>query len=88
MQPCPQKHSILSGGQFDPSFFFNWRESDQPILTQYVSERQGNLLTEDQVKLFLVMRAAEVDTECIIYLEVSPKVILFTNPQNLLLTVD
>ena len=68
--------------------FSNWRQSDQPILTQYVSERQGNLLTEDQVKLFLVMRAAEVDTECIICLEVSPKVILFTNPQNLLLTVD
>ena len=68
--------------------FSNWRESDQPILTQYVSERPGNLLTEDQVKLFLVMRTAEVDTECIICLEVSPKVILFTNPQNLLLTVD
>ena len=68
--------------------FFNWRESDQPILTKYVTERPGNLLTEDQVKLFLVMRAAEVDTECIICLEVSLKVILFTNPQNLLLTVD
>ena len=55
----------------------NWREADHPLLAQY-SSREKALLSEDQVKVWMVRRVMEMDTECVILLEV--KWLLLANP--------
>ena len=58
----------------------NWRESDHSLLAQYRSDssREKTSLSEDQVQLYMVRRVVEMDTECIICLEVNW--LLLVNP--------
>ena len=58
----------------------NWRESDHPLLAQYMSDnsRERALLSEIQVKGWMVRRVVQMDTECVICLEVT--CLLLANP--------